>query len=239
MTKWVSTDYDGCSYVTPGKRYEVFDDKGDGGWIVDDEGDRIFICYEFCFFIVGYSWTVHELTIEPGKYYCTQNGEKVGPMEESVAGDPGGFWGRPHGLYRKDGTFGFGSTCYCRELDIIAEWSDEETGTHNGDNPKTWGEMTDAEKGEIAKAYVTGRAIECSVNRRAWHGNPVHPFADTFCYRIKPKPKRETVTLCGGTDNDGESWGFYTTDANDDRYRITFTTIDGEPDLDSITMERV
>ena len=233
------------------------------------------------------------MKIEPGKYYRTQNGEKVGPMEETDNGDPGGFWGAPCGLYRKDGTFGYGSECYCSDLDIVAEWEDEETGTlaelnvkpgdlvsycglheyevgenrhlirvdtgddcgryalwdtsssfriisRASDNPKTWGEMTDADRKDISFAAMSGKPIELdggSFGWCAWDGRT--PLCETHQpIRIKPEPKRETESLYvfynsgfGVEGTSGTDWPA--------THRITFTTTDGEPDLDSITMERV
>jgi hypothetical protein len=133
-------------------------------------------------------------------------------------------------------------------LDLIAEWGDETRdpeltspygdGNHPlpdvtsaSESPKTWGEMSDDEKG----ASATMEAIEYI--DEVFDSNLAQRVRDEL--GIKPEPKRETVVMYGGTENNGKSWGFYTTGANDQRWDITFDTIDGEPDISSIKMERV
>lgn len=109
------------------------------------------------------------------------------------------------------------------------------------DTSKTWGEMTDAEKGELLLAWQRGKVIQCwqdDDTPEYWADITDPNWNDDCKFRIKPHPQRETVTLYGGTEN-GKTWGFYTSGANDQRWSITFDTIDGTPDLSSIKMERV
>jgi hypothetical protein len=188
------------------------------------------------------------ITIEHGKYYRTRDGRKVGPMEEEQDGDfmaehpdKGGYftasWNPNGKRWMKE-----------PNLDLIAEWGDETRdpeltspygdGNHPlpdvtsaSESPKTWGEMSDDEKG----ASATMEAIEYI--DEVFDSNLAQRVRDEL--GIKPEPKRETVVMYGGTENNGKSWGFYTTGANDQRWDITFDTIDGEPDISSIKMERV
>ena len=103
-------------------------------------------------------------------------------------------------------------------------------------NPKTWGEMTPEEKGALLLARHEGKVIECW----QWDDGPWLAgewcFDDASAYRVKPK--RETVTMTGGTHH---SRGFlcFGADAREewDTHRITFDTIDGEPVCASIRME--
>lgn len=66
--------------------------------------------------------------------------------------------------------------------------------------PKTWGEMTDAEKGALLMAHHEGRVIQ---HRIFPHDDEIYPwqdssepmFNDIHAYRIKPTPVRETATV--------------------------------------------
>lgn len=102
-----------------------------------------------------------------------------------------------------------------------------------GDKPKTWGEMTNAEKGALLLARQEGKEIERWVCDEWISVTPA--WLDRVSYRIKPEPKRETVTLeCGCNDNHGWTGNPKNRNAT---HRITFTTTDGTPDLDSVKME--
>lgn len=108
------------------------------------------------------------------------------------------------------------------------------------DTTKTWGEMTDADKGAmLLYEYEHGnKSIQYSIPDDgydfSWGEKTVHEaYRDDWSYRIKPEPKRETVTI-GSSD---VSWG-HLIDALRD-HRITFDTIDGEPDVCSIKMEEI
>jgi hypothetical protein len=119
------------------------------------------------------------------------------------------------------------------------------------EEPKLWRDMTDAEKGALLLAHHEGKVIEWSgisattggltgwskcPNRFLWYGE----FEDMgFAYRVKPEPKVETVTLYGNTD--GTTYlNFGLRGAVEfDTHRITFDTIDGEPDVNSVKMEKL
>ena len=104
------------------------------------------------------------------------------------------------------------------------------------DNPKTWGEMTPEEKGALLLAHHEGKQIELySPTDRVWGVVTMPGWCDGSAYRVKPEPKRETVKLSGKVYHNGQ-WAFGTEDKGD-THRITFDTVDGEPDCDSIRME--
>lgn len=118
------------------------------------------------------------------------------------------------------------------------------------DKPKTWGEMTDAEK--LAQEWTV-----CTYE--AWQNLDLDAYeakevvgADLFVYRIKPEPVVETVTLHGRKYiTDTFPQGVWDMDRNDkqpgDTHALTFTTRDGEPATgryvneagDVITLERI
>lgn len=158
------------------------------------------------------------MKIEEGKFYKTRDGRKVGPIEENQLLDDHWPWksqvdvefvgfdkeGRAVGDYLIGGM---------REhLDLIAEWTDEP------DTPKTWGEMTDAEQRDVSHAAMKGKTIELdagSFDWAEWDGQtPLCLVHQPI--RIKPEPKRETVTL---TNFHESARG----------HILTFTTTDGKP----------
>lgn len=103
------------------------------------------------------------------------------------------------------------------------------------DTPKTWGEMSDAEKGALLLAQHEGKEIEYMGFDR-WWPKPIWEWSSEKTYRIKPEPKRETVTLYGDFEDGGHvSLSPY----GAEQYRITFDTLDGKPVLDSIKMEEL
>jgi len=104
--------------------------------------------------------------------------------------------------------------------------------------PKMWGEMTDEEKGALLLAAHEGKKIEffvpgaCGVK---WV--PARPnWKATCAYRVRPERKRETVIVYSGWVEHGV-WS-QTEDFND-THRITFDLVDGEPDCDSVKMEKL
>lgn len=97
--------------------------------------------------------------------------------------------------------------------------------------PKTWGEMTREEKGELLLAAHEGKVIEFSdnVDPDDWCAIGGPSFVDRYHYRVKPEPKRETVTLYAGhTDPDCDPMPIGTIDLINDK-----------PDYASIKMEEV
>jgi len=106
--------------------------------------------------------------------------------------------------------------------------------THQ-DKPTLWADMTPEEKGALLLAKYEGKVIQRSYVG-AWETVDA-PFFHGSAYRIKPELKRETVTMNGCHI---ESWTFGSEFLIDrDTHRITFETIDGEPDCATIRMERL
>ena len=101
---------------------------------------------------------------------------------------------------------------------------------------KTLGEMTDAEIGALVRAKNEGKVIEWFFEC-AWVEayKPVFDAINT-AYRVRPEPKRETVTLFGKVTD--KYWGRDFPVSND-TYRIVFDLIDGRPDCDSIKMKPI
>lgn len=109
--------------------------------------------------------------------------------------------------------------------------------------PTLWRNMTPEQKGAMLLAAHERKVIEyihaCSSGWHAvdWKRETIW-YNDT-AYRIRPEPKRETVTM----HTDGKSvevWDFFSiptvTNATN---RITFTTIDGVPDCASVKMDAI
>jgi hypothetical protein len=102
----------------------------------------------------------------------------------------------------------------------------------SNNTPKLWRDMTDAEKGALLLAHHEGKGIEMLFCSGEWV--TVTPqWATNAAYRIRPEPKRETVTLYA---ND-MAYG-YAIEAVEG-HRITFDLIDGKPDITSIKMEEL
>lgn len=96
--------------------------------------------------------------------------------------------------------------------------------------PKTWGEMTDAEKGALLLAAHEGKVIEFRNDEDTPEWKKAAPKWASWCYyRVKPEPVRETV-------------GLYISDpcSNGSYIQIgTIDTEDGKPDCNSVKMERI
>ena len=108
------------------------------------------------------------------------------------------------------------------------------------DTPKLWRDMTPEEKGALLLAHHEGKVIE--------YAEPDYPkdwlvdyYFDpekepTLCYRVRPEPKRETVTLYGQQVTNPH---YNPHQCRHDTHRITFDLIDGKPDCASIKMEEL
>jgi co-chaperonin GroES (HSP10) len=101
------------------------------------------------------------------------------------------------------------------------------------DTPKTWGEMTDAEKGALLlHEYEKGNfSIQYGHSMTdTWGTKHIHePYQNDTRYRIKPEPVRDKVTICCN----------YGGNYFDVTHKITYDLIDGKPDLTSIKIEEV
>ena len=107
------------------------------------------------------------------------------------------------------------------------------------DKPKTWGEMTDAEKGALLLAWQTGGVIEFwNEEELWWEITDCHPQEfEADAYRIRIEPVRETLSQAYGVYGGVPFWGRCTFAHCQPTHRITFDTIDGKPDCNSIRME--
>jgi len=172
------------------------------------------------------------MKIEEGKYYRTADGKKVGPARIITEEKP--FydfeWGRMVScgqLYEIVGVLPEDAL----DTDLIEEWQDEH---------RTWKDLTDAEKGALLLAHHEGEVIQSRcmflVGENWEDDGPL--WDDEYAYRIKPEPKRETVTLYGEQSYVG-FWGFDSGSEQPSDYSITFDLVDGEPDCASVKMEKL
>ena len=113
--------------------------------------------------------------------------------------------------------------------------------THQ-DTPTIWADMTPEQKGALLLAGHEGWDIQ-SFRDDKWI-TVIAVFFHSSAYRVRPEPKRETVTLYGRiyiskTYPDG----VFDADRHPlragDTHQITLDTIDGEPDCATIRMERL
>jgi len=175
------------------------------------------------------------MQLEAGKFYTNGDGQKVGPMRLTQCND-GFHWSDPNSV----NYFTDAGQCDDGQIyGLIAEWTD---------TPTIWENMTPEQKGALLLAEFEGEAIEVI--------DPKEP-GDKWCvildvrfdspnmaYRIKPEPKRETMTLHGRMHiSNAYPEGVFNANRNPlragDTHRITFDTIDGEPDCATIRMERL
>jgi hypothetical protein len=164
------------------------------------------------------------LKIEAGKFYCTRDGRKVGPMKVNslfcyIYGKGSSI--DPEWKLNGEHKDGFGLT---RDDDLIAKWSDAPDLT----------------------AITTPFGLLDAATQEALrkHGGPydwylLGEWSETFAesgwsfdvaYRVKPTPpapKVETVTIRGYCDHEGD-WSFSSVEMAEDTHAITLTTIDGE-----------
>jgi len=163
------------------------------------------------------------MKIEQGKAYRRRDGAKVAqerPRDGGVIP-----WKGSDEIWRYDD----GRCCDQRKtlIDFIAEWPDED------DTPKTWGEMTDAEKGALLLAHYESPGSVEFLNVDHWVTLKGLGWLDEYAYRIKPEPKRETVTLYAGGSFGWNPWR----SGSLDKYCIIYETEGGKPILNSIRME--
>ncbi|WP_333846885.1 hypothetical protein [Phaeobacter italicus] len=100
---------------------------------------------------------------------------------------------------------------------------------------KTWGEMTEEEKGELLFAHHEGKVIEWEYPPApsGWGElSPENLWKDEFAYRIKPNPVRETVTL----KRDRTTGAMWSENGTDDVV-ISYTRTDGKPATGTFTNE--
>lgn len=231
MKTYVSTDYNGCKYITAGKLYEVIMEGRDkrGFNFIDDNLMERYSFYEGSkLHLENGSWTTHEvgtlaeLNVKAGDVVELVEHKDSMLMGHATVDESGDARMKDGRLFKAEYDEEFG-----RKFRIISRADT---------TPKTWGEMTDAEKGAIALAKCEGKPIEILMTiGKYWR--EIEPQENTHfysgsAYRIKPEPKRESVEF-------GYSSEFGLEDMVDgtSTHRITFDTIDGKPDCDSVKME--
>ena len=114
------------------------------------------------------------------------------------------------------------------------------------DTPKLWKDMTPEEKGALLLGWHEGKVIEVFglLYPDMW-GEDDPCFYEDCAYRIKPEPKRETVTakLCiNAYGTSLHMWpDYYRREYSDYAFyfTLTFDTIDGKPDPASIKTEEL
>lgn len=127
------------------------------------------------------------MKIEVGKFYVDREGTKHGPLVQRP-GDAQGVLAVKYGenwvSWWPDGRR---DCAFPDPRDLIAEWVDK---------PKTWAEMTDAEKGALLLAHHEHKQIEVEVSQQGsnWKPTLCPTWSSEFAYRIKPEPVVETMT---------------------------------------------
>ena len=174
------------------------------------------------------------MQIETGKFYKTRGGEKVGPVITEYC-QIGFGW---HALGDPRFWYGTGKCYDGQSYDLIAEWTD---------TPTIWENKTPEQKGALLLAEHEGRELQALAvdhDGTTWVIKRRNQWHDGIAYRIKPEPKRERTALYGRVYiTNTYPNGVFDADRNPrqagDTHRITFDTIDGEPDCATIRMERL
>ena len=92
-------------------------------------------------------------------------------------------------------------------------------------SPKTFGEMSDEEKGALLLAHQEGKVIQY-MGGTGWFTVNHHPaWHKQTTYRVKPKPVEEKVVLFGHKAPTG--WLFNEKQVDKDTHKQTFTLVDG------------
>ena len=160
------------------------------------------------------------MKVEAGKTYVSVDGSRHGPMIE-VRSNPDMFVAK--GSLRP-GWDGHGKVYFSSDrLNLVAEHK----------RPTLWGDMTDAEKGALLLAKHDGKEIESFFSLTGWVSYQ-GLFYQEKAYRIKPEPEVITYNWFGTFAD-----GFSDMAATDATHILKFNTINGEPDLSSIKMEKI
>ena len=167
---------------------------------------------------------------------------KIGTLAELNVkpGDVVEFQGGARPIYT------IGVSIYGKLIDVddgeeLCEYMPFRIVSRASDKPKLWRDMTPEEKGALLLAHHEGKVIEWTghfgseFDMDSIRGTPV--WSDTHAYRIKTRPKVETVNQGYKTNSSGR---FVTTSSLDHAtHVVTFNLINGEPDCTSIKMERL
>ena len=102
------------------------------------------------------------------------------------------------------------------------------------ETPKTWGEMSDAEKGTLLLAKHEGKVIEYGYSGPYFlHEKPNDgKWVEIYLYRIKPEPVVETVVMYASD----KMKGFGLCRGDKSVHKLTFKKIDGEIDYTTVKM---
>lgn len=184
------------------------------------------------------------MKIKVGDRVELNNGE-VCTVERMIWDDPLAVDGLGYGpfiinymCYHQDGRFGSMGLDYTHSVKRVLG-----QGFGADDSPTIWRDMTDAEKGALLLADHEGKAIEFKNIPVSTEWMIAGPKWSSWCsYRIKPDQVREVVVLRGndfGKDN-STHWSFRASGhIGEDKYRITFETLDGKPDCSTVKMEEL
>ena len=154
-----------------------------------------------------------------GNTYTIQN--DGGILNNNGAGSYYGYLGEP--------------LVNCKDWKIISRASQE---------PKTWGQMTDEEKGALLLAKHEGKVIEwinTKIPSDVWETCPTDCLWDGefdgigFAYRIKPEPVVETVVMYASD----KMKGFGLCRGPNSVHKLTFKKIDGETDYTTVNMSLI
>ena len=107
------------------------------------------------------------------------------------------------------------------------------------DTPKLWRDMSAEEKGALLLAAHEGKVIEQHQGPFGWQERVDMPmWQGHSAYRAKPDDVRETVEMQWAYEKGGKD-GYAHPVNKSATHRITFDTINGEPDPASIRMEKL
>jgi hypothetical protein len=170
--------------------------------------------------------TLKELNVKPGDVVQTKWTAQDVVVEEWMLGKVGGAFKVISRAREDEGVLS------------TNERSEDETA------PKTWGEMSDAEKGELLLDEYNGEVIEVLVSvggKKSWRRKKFDEFYSHLAYRRRPEPpvepKRETVTWM--LHYIEGALPYFSNEMDSPTHKITFETLDGVPVLGSEKMEEV
>jgi hypothetical protein len=164
------------------------------------------------------------MKLEVGKTYVLFNGEVRKCTRFSEATDDDIFFSQ-YGrfvlgvmYYHEDGTFADGCP---NGLDVSHEYKEETTVEY-----KTFGEMTDEEKGALLLAQYEGKTIEILSALGNWVSRVYEDscFSKSNAYRVKVEP---VITTASRDISADDGW-----------YSVSYTLVDGVPDCSTVTMDK-
>jgi hypothetical protein len=165
------------------------------------------------------------MKLEVGKTYVLFNGEVRKCTRFSEATDDDIFFSQ-YGrfvlgvmYYHEDGTFADGCP---NGLDVSHEYKEGATVEY-----KTFGEMTDEEKGALLLAQYEGKTIEyCDMfNNWGSRRETKAGLVPTGTYRVRVEPVITTASR-------------YLDSVGGERYSVSYTLVDGVPDCSTVTMDK-